>query len=164
MTVLEGKKLSLVDPVRELGVLFQGPSWFRPSCEIHLCNRKQESLSLNKLKFDLNEHCALSKSIGLAKKFVLVFHTILWKNPNEPFGQPYKTEGSCRDLLYSHKCSVPQSLRQQTPQLFFSFYFVLQITNLMPDCAQFTNLLSHNITCVTCASSLATFSVHKSRK
>ena len=29
-------------------------------------------------------------SIGLAKKFVQVFHPLLWKNPNELFGQLYK--------------------------------------------------------------------------
>ena len=30
----------------------------------------------------------LQSNIGLAKKFVWVFHNILQKNPNELFGQP----------------------------------------------------------------------------
>lgn len=34
-------------------------------------------------------HRGMKRCIGLAKTFIQVFHTVLWKNPNNLFGQAY---------------------------------------------------------------------------
>ena len=33
-------------------------------------------------------YISFNQCIGLAEKFIWVFHKLRWKNPNGPFGQP----------------------------------------------------------------------------
>ena len=74
--------------------------------------------------------------IGLAKKFIWVFHKMLWKNPNERFGQ--LNIMVCQSLLYSKSDSILHvyiihvfwnilfhyGLSQETGYSFLQFIFV----------------------------------------
>ena len=89
--------------------------WGFPTLYSHVC---KQSLYKSSLYSNLYA-CTISfwdQSIRLAKKFVQLFRNILWKNPNELFGQP-----NTREICGKQVCYSPSELQLERRGTRFDF-------------------------------------------